>query len=112
MAQTQAVLDHASPYLLVLNLQSVELSDEQFYRLCSDNRDLRIELTAQKELIIMSPAGSKTGWRNAKITRRLADWAEEDGTGLAFDSSAGFTLRTEPSGRRMQPGCSASGGTR
>jgi Uma2 family endonuclease len=100
MAQTQSVLDQAPSYLLMLNLQSVELSDEQFYRLCSDNRDLRIELTAQKELIVMSPAGSKTGWRNALITEALTSWAKKDGTGLAFDSSAGFTL---PSGAKRAP---------
>ena len=36
-------------------------------------------MTAQKELIIMSPTNPKTGWRNAKITARLVVWAEQDG---------------------------------
>jgi Uma2 family endonuclease len=100
MAQTQSVLEQAPSYLLMLNLQSVELSDEQFYRLCGDNPELRIELTAQKELIIMSPTGSKTGWRGGRIFQRLANWAEADGTGLAFDSSTGFTL---PNGAKRSP---------
>lgn len=40
----------------------------------------------------MAPAGSGTGMRNAYLTGRLVRWAETDGTGLPFDSSAGFTL--------------------
>ncbi len=40
----------------------------------------------------MPPAGSGTGHRNIKISARLQWWAERDGTGLAFDSSTGFTL--------------------
>ena len=84
----------------MLNVESVHLTDEQFYRLCQDNPDLRFELTAQRELVIMSPTGSKTGWRNSKINQRLANWAEEDGTGISFDSSTGFTL---PNGAKRSP---------
>jgi len=90
-------------FRLVLSLRSVGLTDDQFFRLCSDNRDLRIEMTAQKELIIMSPTNPKTGWRNAKITARLVVWAEQDGTGVVFDSSAIFTL---PNGAKRSPDAS------
>jgi hypothetical protein len=44
---------------VVLNAHSVGFTDDQFFRLCRDNRDLRIEMTAQKELIIMSCRSSK-----------------------------------------------------
>ena len=37
---------------VVLNVQSLGLTDDQFIRLCSDNRDLRIEMSAHGELII------------------------------------------------------------
>lgn len=87
-----AVLTQDTLYTLTLSVQSVGLTDEQFYQLCGDNPDLHLELTAQKALVIMSPSGSKTGWRNSRLNQRLANWAEQDGTGLAFDSSAGFTL--------------------
>ena len=40
----------------------------------------------------MSPAGSQSGRRNALLTQRLANWAEMDGSGVLFDSSAGFTF--------------------
>src|SRR5258706_8328553 len=97
MAATTSTLEQNTSHSWMLNVQSVNLTDEQFYRLCSDNRDLRFELTATRELLIMSPTGSKTGWRNARITQRLATWSELDGTGL---SSAGFTL---PNGAKRSP---------
>jgi Uma2 family endonuclease len=88
---------------LALSVDSVELTDKQFYRLCQDNRDLRLELTADGELIIMLPTGSMTGWRNARIMHRLTDWAERDGVGLTFDSSTGFRL---PNGAKRSPDAS------
>src|SRR5881628_296292 len=83
-----------------LNVRNIGLTDDQFDRLCCDNRDLRIELTAEKELIIMSPTYPETDRRNAKITQRLGNWAEQDGTGVFFGSSAIFTL---PNGAKRSP---------
>jgi Uma2 family endonuclease len=77
---------------LKLNVQATRLTEEQFARLCQENPDLRLELTAQQELVIMPPTGMKTGWRNSRLTQRLTNWADNDGTGLAFDSSTLFTL--------------------
>ena len=77
---------------IVLDVSSVGLSDDQYFRLCRDNRDLRIEMTAQKQLIIMSPTNMEKGRKNAKISMRLGTGAEQDGTGECFDSSSEFTL--------------------
>jgi Uma2 family endonuclease len=86
---------------LTINLNSiVELTDEQFYQLCQVNRDLRFERTATGELIIMPPAGGETGNRNGRITQQLFNWADSDGTGIAFDSSTGFKL---PNGAERSP---------
>jgi len=79
------------------------VSVEDFQRLCAANGELRLERTARGELIVMSPAGSESGLRNARLTTRLGVWAEADGTGLAFDSSAGFTL---PNGAIRAPDAS------
>ena len=38
----------------------------------------------------MPPAGSETGDRNSEINMQLGFWAKRDGTGKAFDSSAGL----------------------
>ena len=40
----------------------------------------------------MSPAGNRTGRRNAAIISALDTWAQRDGRGYVFDSSTGFTL--------------------
>lgn len=65
---------------------------EQFERLCSKYRDLRLELTSTGELIVMPPTGSETGIRDADLTYQLMSWTKRDGTGVCFGSSAGFTL--------------------
>ena len=77
---------------LLLNVESVGLTPDQFYRLCSDNPELRLELTARKEIVIMPPACSESGAWNFNVTAQLAEWIKKDGRGIGFDSSAGFTL--------------------
>ena len=77
---------------LALDLNSLRLSDEQFEQLCRDNEDLRLELTADGELLIMAPTGGTTGSRNADLTTQLTIWAKKDGSGLSFDSSTMFCL--------------------
>jgi Uma2 family endonuclease len=76
------------------------MTEEQFYEFCLANRDLRIERTASGEVIVMPPAFSDTGNRNFNIAVQLWNWTERDGTGLGFDSSAGFTL---PNGATRSP---------
>ncbi|AFZ50250.1 Uma2 family endonuclease [Dactylococcopsis salina] len=85
---------------ITINLQSVELTEEQFFQLCANNRDLRLERNAQGELIIMPPTGGETGNRNARLTQQLMNWTDQDGTGIAFDSSTGFKL---PNGANRSP---------
>jgi len=70
--------------MVVLNLQNVAFSDEQFVELCADNRDLFFELTAQKELLIMTPPGPGTGRKHGRIYYRLEEWSEKNGTGITF----------------------------
>lgn len=89
---------------LILNISpTIELTDEQFFQLCLNNRDLRLERTAHGELIIMPPTGWKSGNQNSKLTARLEIWADADGTGLAFDSSTAFIL---PNGATRSPDAS------
>jgi Uma2 family endonuclease len=89
---------------LTVNFPALKsISVEQFYEFCLANRDLRIERTASGDVIIMPPAFSDTGNRNMKIALQLGNWAEQDGTGEVFDSSAGFTL---PNGATRSPDAS------
>jgi Uma2 family endonuclease len=82
---------------------TIELTDEQFFQLCQNNRDLRFERTASGELIIMPPVGSDTGRRNIKITTQLEVWSSQNHLGVAFDSSSGFKL---PNGADRSPDAS------
>ena len=86
---------------LVLRLAPViDMSEQQFFAFCQLNRDLRIERTCQGDLVIMPPTGSETGNINFKLTGAFCTWVDADGTGIGFDSSAGFTL---PNGAKRSP---------
>jgi Uma2 family endonuclease len=81
---------------LVVNEETViqlrDMSEEDFYEFCALNEDHRIERTASGDILVMAPAGSDTGDRNAELTMQLRAWSRRDGRGKAFDSSTGFTL--------------------
>ena len=77
---------------VVLDVRALRLTDDQFLRLCSDNREFRFEMTASGELIILPPPGLKTAKRNLAILLSLGSWAEQDGTGVAFATDGGVTL--------------------
>lgn len=78
---------------IVLRLGPVgQLTDDLLLELGSLNDTLRLERNAVGELEILPPANISTSRKNSRITARLDVWAENDGRGEAFDSSAGFTL--------------------
>lgn len=79
------------------------VSREEFRDVVAANPDLRIERTAEGELIIMAPAHSETGDQNAELTMQLRQWAKKNGQGKAYDSSAGFDL---PNGANRSPDAS------
>ena len=68
------------------------MTDDELMRFCAANDLLRVERDANGEILVMTPAGSKTSKMNLRIGRFLDEWAETDGRGVSFDSSGGFTL--------------------
>ena len=72
----------------------LQMTDEQFFEFCQINRGLRIERNKLGQISIMPPTGSETGNRNFNIALQLGIWAEQDSTGICFDSSTGFKLST------------------
>jgi Uma2 family endonuclease len=70
----------------------VPMTDDELLRFCAANDGLRVEREANGEILVMTPAGSKTSKMNMRIGRLLDEWAEADGRGVAFDSNGGFTL--------------------
>jgi Uma2 family endonuclease len=85
---------------LTLNLDTVYLSDEQFYQLCQNNRDLNFERTARGELIIMPPVGGDSGNREADLIIDLGIWNRQTNLGYTFSSSTVFKL---PNGADRSP---------
>jgi Uma2 family endonuclease len=79
---------------------AIAMTDDQFYEFCQINRDFRIERNAAGELMIMSPTGSETDERNFNLIGQLWAWTKQDGTGIGFGSSGGFTL---PNGAVRSP---------
>ena len=75
-------------------------NEDEFFYFCQANRELRIERSAKGEIIVMSPAGGRSGYESGEVFRQLGDWAVEDKTGVAFDSSTGFRL---PNGGMRAP---------
>ena len=82
---------------------TLDLTDEQFFQLCQNNRDLRFERTATGELIIMSPTGGETSNRNIELSYQLQGWSRQNNLGKAFDSNGGFKL---PKGGNRSPDAS------
>jgi Uma2 family endonuclease len=68
------------------------MSDEDLMRFCAANAIARVEREVDGEILVMSPAGNRTGRRNAAIISALDTWAQMDQRGYVFDSSTGFTL--------------------
>ncbi|NJL38188.1 MAG: Uma2 family endonuclease [Leptolyngbyaceae cyanobacterium SM1_4_3] len=86
---------------LTLKLDSiVRLTDEQFYQLCQDNPELKLERAATGELIVISPTGGETGKQNSDLLIDLGVWNRRTKLGVVFDSSTRFKL---PNGGDRSP---------
>ncbi len=84
-----------------LNLDSaIELTDDQFYKLCRNNPDLKFERNVHGELIIMPPTGGETGRRNSSLITDVGNWNRQTRLGQVFDSSTCFKL---PNGADRSP---------
>ena len=76
------------------------MTPDEFYTFCRQNPDMRAELSAEGEVVFMSPSGGATGARNAHVVKMLGRWADVDESGVVFDSSSGFVL---PNGAVRSP---------
>ena len=86
---TEPLADGLSPLLLPLDLR---LTPEQFALVCQANPEAVLELTADGQLIPMTPTGGDTGRRNTRLLTALQTWATRQGGWEVFDSSTGFRL--------------------
>lgn len=80
-----------------------KMTPDEFWEFCSKNPKLNAELTKEGDVIIMPPTGWNTTKRNAKVVRRLGNWAEDNGEGEVSESNGGFIL---PNGATRSPDAS------
>ena len=80
-----------------------QMTDDEYFQFCQVNDNLRIERTAQGDILIMPPAGGESGYRNSELTAELRDWARRDGRGRVFDSNTEYIL---PDGAAYSPDAS------
>lgn len=85
---------------LTLNLDTVNLTDDQFYELCRRNQTFRFERTQTGELIVMPPVGGESGRREADFITDLGIWNRQTNLGVVFSSSTVFKL---PNGANRSP---------
>mgnify|MGYP006277906975 FL=1 len=77
-----------------------KVTPRQFDELAESNTEVRMELTAQGELITIPPTGGSAGKCNFNLYLDLGFWNRSTGLGVAFDSSTIFVL---PNGARRSP---------
>jgi Uma2 family endonuclease len=65
---------------------------KEFEQFSSEHEDLRIELSAEGELILMPAVFSLTAAPNSMITGQLQQWAQKDSRSVVIDSSGGFVF--------------------
>jgi Uma2 family endonuclease len=90
------------PLLLDVSNTILTVTPEQFDILCIDNPDLRLELTPNRELIVMAPAGGESSEKNHNLSGQLFVWNEKNELGRAFDSSGGYDF-TALDGGKLSP---------
>jgi Uma2 family endonuclease len=78
------------PLLLDVRNTVLTVTPEQFDRLCTNNPDLRLELTPNRELIVMAPAGGESSEKNGDLVADVIIWNRQTNLGRVFDSSGGY----------------------
>jgi Uma2 family endonuclease len=91
----------AEPIALRVTTRSgLRVSERAVERLSALNRDLRLERSAKKELIVMTPVGGGSSRGELRISQALANWNDASDLGVAFSPSIGFVL---PNGAIRSP---------
>lgn len=76
-----------------LRLPDTETWDSaKFQRFCELNRDIRAELDAEGNIIMMTPSNAEAGGKSALFFLALGHWSEAEGSHKIFGPDAGFTL--------------------
>ncbi|WP_272819400.1 Uma2 family endonuclease [Scytonema hofmannii] len=78
---------HTSAEYTALTLQlppNLKFTDEEFEQIVAVNQELRLELTAVGELVIIAPTGGETGNRNFDLLGQLWFWNSQKNLGIVM----------------------------
>lgn len=88
------------PLLLDVHSITLRVTPEEFEKLCQDNPERSLELTASGELIVMPPVGGESGNSESELGADLVIWNRQTRLGKTFSSSTIFIL---PNGAQRSP---------
>jgi Uma2 family endonuclease len=77
-----------------------KFSDDDYWDFCAANPNLRVERTAEGEIVIVPPAGGESDYRCSEVSGELRNWAQRDARGKSFGPSVQFLL---PDGSGLSP---------
>jgi Uma2 family endonuclease len=85
---------------ILIHTNSAKLTDEQFFQLCSSNKEIRFERDKHKNIIIMAPSTFISSNRESKIVTKVSIWNDKTGLGEVTGPSGGYYL---PDGSMFAP---------
>ena len=88
-------------YPIAIKTDSLHMSEDEFFRFCINNPELKLERNANGDIIIMAPTGFETGTKNVELAYQIQHWNISNGRpGICIDSNTGITL---PNGAVRSP---------
>ncbi len=95
---------------MVLSLDRVNLTDDQFYCLCEANPTTPLERSVSGALVIMSPVGGESGEREADLITDLTLWNRQTKLGKVLAHQPCSNCRGAATDLLMRPGLSCRDG--
>ncbi|MES2774334.1 MAG: Uma2 family endonuclease [Bacteroidota bacterium] len=71
---------------------SENMTDEEFFDFCAQNRNTKIERDENYQIYIRPPAGLESSGMNSELTTEVTIWNRKSKLGRIGDSSSGFFL--------------------
>ena len=78
--------------VITIKTKSAKLSDDQFFKLCSENKEICFERDKNKNIIIMAPTGWEVLEFESSIMVEVYNWNKKTNLGYVVGNNAGFYL--------------------
>ncbi|QHV97099.1 Uma2 family endonuclease [Spirosoma endbachense] len=72
--------------------EDLRMNDDEFFRFCQDNPDLKFERRKNGDIVFMANTGGETGNYNFELSVDFGVWNRQIKFGKFFDSSTAFRL--------------------